>query len=385
MTSAAPPPDSLAGEFVPDIAQLDPGAFAALERLAFEHGRYYDSYLAIEPGRGCFFSPDRRGALAFALLGKYVKVVGGLLCPPDHRDELLDHFMAHARARRLHVAFYNIGDDETPLFRQRGFQIGKWSDDASIDLTTRTWRGGTFEWVRRQTHYCTRHGVVFAELTKANFPPEKYAALIQEAAALNAALLATKPQRRPMRVMVGAYFDPAHLHRRRIFLALADNGNGRLEGFIVCNPGRGGAFWSIETYRHHPDAVRGVVPFLMHRALEQLKAEGAVTASLCPMPIYEAKRLKPPLSWAVDIGLALLSVLLDIRGIYHFKSRFRPDRISLSYCSYPRVTVGSFLSMIRMLGVADISLTKTLRILLKRWKLRDRRARLADFTADPSA
>lgn len=382
MTSAKPAPESTAGEFINDIAQLDPVAFATLERLAFEHGRYYDSYLAIEPGRGCFFSPQRRGAVSFARLGKYVKAIGGLLCPPEHRDELLDQFMAHIRAIRLHVAFYNIADDETHLFRQRGFQVAKWCDDATIDLAPRTWTGGAFEWIRRQTNYCTRHGIAFAEVTADAFPRDRRLSLLDEAVALDTALLSTKPQRRPTRVLVGT-FDPAHLHRRRLFVALAEEGQGRLEGFIVCNPGQCGKFWSVEIYRHRPDAVRGVVPFLIHKALLQLRTEGAVTASLCPVLCNLTTRLSPPIAWLGNAALWLFSILIDIKGIYHFKSRFRPDFVSLSFCSYPRVTPGSFLAFIRLWGIADISITKTCRILLKRWRLRERRAHLADSEDHP--
>ncbi|MCC6354305.1 MAG: DUF2156 domain-containing protein [Verrucomicrobiae bacterium] len=378
MTPAAPAARPPEGEFFDDIARLEPAALRCLEGLAYEHGRYFDSYLATEPGRGCFFSPQRHGAISFARLGRYVKVIGGLLCPPGHRDELLDQFMAQIRARGLHVAFYNIDDSETHLFRQRGFAVAPWCADAAIPLTGPLWSGGSFEWVRRQIHYCNRHGVEFVELTRGAFPPDRRRALLLEALALDRALLATKPQRRPMRTLTGT-FDPHNLHRRRIFLALADRGSGRLEGFVACNPGRAGAFWAIEIYRHRPDAVRGVVPFLIAKALLRLQADGAKAASLCPVPGYGLDRFPTRFPWLNRRAIDLFSVLLDVRGLYHFKSRFRPEFVPLSYCVYPRMTLGSALAFLRLWGLTDISITRTCRIVLARCFRRERRAHLADF------
>ena len=74
------------------------------------------------------------------------------------KEQLLEEFVGYARQRRLFISFYNIADDELPLFRQFGFQVTKWGEDAWIDLQQQTWIGKDYEWVRRQSNYCLRRG-----------------------------------------------------------------------------------------------------------------------------------------------------------------------------------------------------------------------------------
>src|SRR5438270_10353544 len=108
---------------VPRPADTDAGL---LEEYAYRFGRSYDSYLATEPGRQCFWSRDRQGVVAFIRIGKYLKISGGLLAPDEHKADLLRQLVQYADRRKLFLSFYNIADDELPLFRACGFQVTKW-------------------------------------------------------------------------------------------------------------------------------------------------------------------------------------------------------------------------------------------------------------------
>src|SRR4030042_726326 len=106
---------------------------------------------------------------------------------------------------------------------------------------------------------------------------------ISELADISKQFLDRTPHGHTMRYFVSR-FDPDRLYRRRVFAAIADGGACRVEGFIVCTPYRDGAAWAIEMYRSRPDAVRGTVPFLMHRTMQIFTDEGIEEASLCLMP-----------------------------------------------------------------------------------------------------
>src|SRR5205807_2267161 len=112
---------------VPRSAESDTGL---LEEHAYRFGRSYDSYLATEPGRECFWSRDHRGVVAFVRIGKYLKIGGGLLAPDEHKADLLYQLVEYSKRRNLVLSFYNIADDELPLFRNQGFQVTKWGEDA---------------------------------------------------------------------------------------------------------------------------------------------------------------------------------------------------------------------------------------------------------------
>src|SRR5690606_407689 len=135
------------------------------------------------------------------------------------------------------------------------------------------------------------------------------------------------PHGRTMRYFVGR-FDPAGLHRRRVFAAIADGGRirGRVEGFIVCTPYRDGKAWAIEMYRSRSDAVRGTIPFLVHHTMQTLKEEGVEEASLCLMPAAGCEHRRAGDSGLIHAYIRFthryLNFILDTPGIYHFKTRF---------------------------------------------------------------
>src|SRR5262249_45380563 len=144
-----------------------------LEAFAFRHGHYFDSYLVSEPGRQLFWSRGHQGVISYTTHGRFLLVGGGLVAPEEHKEALLGQFLEHTQARKLRVAFHNIGDEELPLFRKFGFQISKWGEEPVVDVATCTWGGKPFEWVRRQTNYCLRHGVTAFEVRPEELTPEQ--------------------------------------------------------------------------------------------------------------------------------------------------------------------------------------------------------------------
>ena len=55
---------------------------------------------------------------------------GGLLAPAAHREELLRQFVGHAADHGYMLTFFNICEDQLPLFRKFGFQATKWGEEA---------------------------------------------------------------------------------------------------------------------------------------------------------------------------------------------------------------------------------------------------------------
>ncbi|HVW02368.1 MAG TPA: DUF2156 domain-containing protein [Planctomycetaceae bacterium] len=349
----------------PAVGEKPLSAAEPLEELAFRYGRTYDSSLAVDADRTCFWSHDGSGVVSFLRSGRSLQVGGGLLAASDAKPRLLAEFTDFIRTRGWQATFYNIPDDDLPLFRERGYQVTKWGEEALIDLPGLSCRGKAFEWVRRQTNYCRRKGLVFFECRQDEMSLSEWCRLTDEMRAVGADLLAAKPQRSEMRFMEGQ-FEPDRLGQRRLFCARADGGAGRVEGFLVCNPGEDGDFWALELYRQRHDAVRGTIAFLTHQALELFQREGAKTASLCLIPSLGCEQPQPGESAlarrALVWGARYFPFIFNVAGLYHFKSRFRPRFESRSICASPRITLRSAWAFVRVLGVLNLDWGKLLRL-----------------------
>ena len=358
-------------------AHFSPAAAArrSLENFAFEFGRSYDSYLATDPGRQYFWSTNGRGVVAYVPVGKYLNVVGGLLADTDDKERLLAEFVEYAQRRRLFISFYNVADDELPLFRRCNFQVTKWGEDAWIDLPQLTWTGKLYEWVRRQSNYCSRFGISFAECLPNQLTSTAWNEIAAELDEISALRLATKPQVAEMNFLDGR-FDADWLGRKRLFIARSPD---RIEGFLICNPCLNGTQWALDVYRQRPDGPRGTVTFLIHHTLQLLKEEGAERASLCLIPSLRCHRL-PGDSRLIRWGLILgrqFPFIFDSAGLYHFKSRFRPRFEDRYVCVYPKATLGSVRAFTRLCGVLDLSPRKMVAGLWRRVRKCNLRSTLA--------
>jgi phosphatidylglycerol lysyltransferase len=283
------------------------------------------------------------------------------------------------------LSFYNIVPDDVPSFLKFGFQRTKWGEEAIVDLEGCTWAGKPYEWVRRQTNYCRRHGLTATECRREEMTSETWQRLMAELCHLAAAPLADKPQAAEIRFLDGQ-FDPNNLGRKRIFVARNPHQGDRVEAFIACNPCADGTTWVFETYRHRTDAVRGAMPFLMHRTMQTLQAEGVRHVSLCLIP---GRGCQPALiddSMLVRRGLVLgstyFSFIFDSPGMYHFKSRFRPRFEDRYICAWPKFTLGSAWTFVRVLGVLNFDVMKLFRVVGERVRFRATRANLADLDVD---
>jgi phosphatidylglycerol lysyltransferase len=293
-------------------------------------------------------------------LGKYVHVQGGLLGPVDDRPRLLREFFEFLQRNHFVATFYNIGESELPLFRDQGFQITKWGEEPLIDVPEQTWSGHEYEWVRRQVNYCRRQNTVVCECSPADCTPEEWESVMREIREIADECLSTKPQRGEVLFFNGSV-DPPRWDRRRLFVARSERGIGRIEGFLICLPYDGGQQWSIETYRHRLNAPRGVVPYLIHEAVDALRADGVQTVSLCLCPAVRYERLHND-SWIIrrclQFGFNYASAFFDMPGEYHFKSRFRPRFIRRFICHCPKASFGSMWSTVRLSSALDLDLKR---------------------------
>jgi len=361
--------------FIETPATMDAVSIARLEAMAYCFGRSYDSYLVMDLDRTYFWVSGYRAVLGFVLKGSCAVVIGGLIGPDEAREALLTEFMDHCRRLGWTACFGLVPEHDLALFDRYGFQSTKIGEDAIIDLRQCTWQGKDYEWVRRQTNYCQRHGMVCQEIDD----PIATTDSMSELAEISKQFLDGTPHGHTMRYFV-SQFNPDRLYRRRVFVAIAEGGAGRIEGFIVCTPYRDGAAWAIEMYRSRQDAVRGTVPFLMHQAMQTFKDEGVEQVSLCLMPSVGCAQRRPGDSGLIHTYIKIthryFNFILDTRGIYHFKTRFRPHCENRYCCIWPKASLRPLHAILSIWGTLKFSPWRAIGRGLRRLRIRRQRSTL---------
>lgn len=356
-----------------------PGDLARfVEDYVFQSGTTYDSYLALDPDREYLVADDRSAVLAFVRDGRFLHLPGGLMAPAGQSEKILEVLLEFSRRNRLSSTFYNVREGDAESLRASGFQLTKWGEEPLIHLPDTTWKGKSFEWLRRQENFCLRAGMESREVVPNGADPEYSERIGPELVEVSDSYIAQTAAGREMGTFVSS-FDPFSLGRRRLFVAEKD---GRIEAFLVCTPGKGGIFWASETYRRRPDSTRGAIPFLMLQTMRALKEEGVEDFSLCLMPGLKADRKTDDNSRLLRRTIVFLrdhlNFLFDVRGINHFKTRFRPDHRDLYVAAHPKFRVWTLLSLIRCWGLFYINPVVVVRRLHSVRKLKKERSGLVD-------
>lgn len=342
-------------------ASLTPEERAQIEQLAFDYGEAAESYLIVEPDEKVLLLPDLSGAAAIVENGctGYLNVPGGMLAADDiGRRALLEALKSRIGVDCHTINTYSVLDKDIPLWEQAGFQINKFGEEPVLDLGSIDWKGKPYEWIRRQSNFCERHGVICEEVHRDRLTPAEWEGLTGELFRIVKEDLSHRPYPHELLLLEGRLM-PDYLGRRRLFVARREGEPG-LEAYLVCNPMRGGREWGFESYRRRSDSVRGVMAHLMRTTIDVLQSEGVEQVDFCVVPGSGTRQKSHPSeSWMVRRGLDLwyrrLDLFMGFQGQAHFKSRFRPRMINRYVCAYPHATVWSILSFFRTAGALSPS------------------------------
>jgi lysylphosphatidylglycerol synthetase-like protein (DUF2156 family) len=361
-------------------ASLSADERARLEQLAFDYGEAAESYLVIEPDEKVLVLPDFAGAAAIVENGcrGYLNVPGGMLAADEgSKRELLEALKGHVGPKCRVVNCYSILDKDVPLMERAGFQINKFGEEPVLDLGSVDWKGKPYEWIRRQTHYCERQGVICSEVHPGQLPAAEWEALKTELFRVVKEDLAHRPFPHELLLLEGRLM-PDLLGRRRLFVARREGEPG-IEAYLVCNPMRGGREWGFESYRRSSNATRGVMAYLMRTTIDVLQSEGVEQVDFCVVPGQGTRRKSHPSeSWMVQRGLDMwfrrLDFFMGFQGQSYFKSRFRPRIINRYVCAYPHATIGSILSFFRTAGAFSPSYVNVARSMWQHARAKFRRS-----------
>lgn len=341
--------DESLGELLVSRQQLSQPHREQLERFAYEQASVPESYDIVVSEGKVIRMPCGNGVASVLEHRHFWHIAGGLLADESHKPKMAHWLAGLAEQQNKTIAIYNVDRRDALLLQNEGFVINKFGEEPILRPQELTWAGRKFEWVRRQSNFCDRAGIVIEEITC----PAQQAELGDTLLDIMNDDLAGRTFDKPLRLLEGQ-FNPHQLQRRRLFVAKRTS-DQFIEGFLACSPLNGGRGWAFETYRKRTDSTRGLTAHLFRTACDQLKAEGVERISLCLVPgrnveDSEFEQCDRRLRWLLNAWYGRLGLLFNARGQDHFKSRFRPDYEDRYLCVNPGSSVSSIYSFLRTTG-----------------------------------
>ena len=138
---------------------------------------------------------------------------------------------------------------------------------------------------------------------------------------------------------------------------------GRVEGFLTWLPIYAERGWVLDVMRYRPDAMHGVMEFLIAQSAIGFRDEGAAMISLDIAPMARIERPGAEVT-AAQKGLDLLTSLLEpfshFAPLYAFKRKFAPiwSPVYLAYpglVDLPKVIVAIFHAVLPQMGPKDVA------------------------------
>ena len=284
------------------------------------YGASSNSYVLLEGPKSYFTSPNVDGFLAYQVSRGVALIAGDPVCAPEDARRLINDF---ALAMMKPIGAYQVSPWMLSAFREAGFddvQIGK---EAIFDLNRFSLGGGKMELVRAATNKARRAQLVVSEHDPFAFGAEPINA---ELRAISQEWLKEKGNHELGFVLGSPQLDQPSA--KRYFIARAERGAGRIEGFIVCEPIFGRRGYYLDVTRRRCDAVRGTMELLTSEIFRLLHAEGYVMASmgLAPLALLDDPDLAQHrlLTRLMHFIYQRVDFHYDFKRLYRYKAKYHP-------------------------------------------------------------
>jgi phosphatidylglycerol lysyltransferase len=277
--------------------------------LLRRYGRNATSFQVLEEGFRYAFDEERDAVVAYVDTGRAWVVAGAPIGDESCWREVVERFLARARAARRRACFFGVEDRFIAITGLPALNVGEqptW-EPARWDESLRGARS-----LREQLRRARAKGVV-AHAIDASHVEEREAPVRRAMDALITRWLVSRGMA-PMGFLVDV--QPFSFPReRRYFVA---ERAGELVAFLACVPVYARDGWFFEDLLRNPDAPNGSAELLVDCAMRALAAEGARYATLGLAP------LAGPVSGGLAAARVWTRALYDFEGVRAFKAKLRP-------------------------------------------------------------
>ena len=285
--------------------------------LVESHGSDSLSFFALRRDKSYLFSPSRSAFLAYRVVAGTALVSGDPVGDEAEIDLLLDELRRIVRAHGWRMAVVGASEGHLDRYRALGLKPISMGEEAVLLPQEFSLEGRAIRKVRQSVSRLGKAGYSFRVVAAEDVGPT----LEGELEAVSAAWRGGQPER-------GFSMAIDDLHIPGTVLALAEDADGRIGGFLHLAPSPAGGGWSLSAMRRRPDAPNGLTEFLVVETLAWAREAGASELSLnfCALTDFLAPdRVRTPVRRIVRRGILLADNVFQLERLYSFNRKFFPE------------------------------------------------------------
>jgi lysyl-tRNA synthetase, class II len=275
------------------------------------------SFFALRRDKSYLFSPSRRAFLAYRVVAGTVLVSGDPVGEEDEIDALFAELRRIVRAHGWRLAVVGASEEHLDRYRGLGLKPISIGEEAVLRPQAFSLEGRAIRKVRQSVSRLRKAGYSFRVVAAEEVGP----ALENELDRVSAAWRGGQPER-------GFSMAIDDLHVPGTMLALAEDADGRIGGFLHLAPSPAGGGWSLSAMRRRPDSPNGLTEFLVVETVAWARDVEASELSLnfCALTDFLAPdRVRTPVRRLVRRGLLLADNVFQLERLYSFNRKFFPE------------------------------------------------------------
>jgi lysyl-tRNA synthetase class 2 len=275
------------------------------------------SFFALRRDKSYLFSPSRRAFLAYRVVAGTALVSGDPVGDEAEIDDLLSELRRVVRAHGWRLAVVGASDEHLDRYRALGLKPVSMGEEAVLSPRDFSLEGRAIRKVRQSVSRLSKAGYTFRVVAA----DEVALPLEAELEDVSASWRRGEPER-------GFSMAIDDLHIPGTVLALAEDADGRVGGFLHLAPSPAGGGWSLSAMRRRPDAPNGLTEFLVVETLAWARETGANELSLnfCALTDFlSPDRVKTPVKRVVRRGILLADNMFQLERLYSFNRKFFPE------------------------------------------------------------
>jgi lysyl-tRNA synthetase, class II len=239
------------------------------ERLVREHGTDSLAFFALRRDKSYFFSSSGRSFLAYRVVNGCALVTGDPIGVLGEFGELLTSFRRHARGNAWRVALLGVGPELLELYRSRGFRSLYLGDEAIVRPEDFSLEGRAIRKVRQSVHRLVKAGYTVRVVGAGEVDPVLRAELV----AVSEEWRGRSPERGFTMTMDSIFCEEG-------VLAVAEDPDGSVGGFIQLVPSPASGGYSLATMRRRGATPNGLMEYVIVETIEWARAKRVPEISL---------------------------------------------------------------------------------------------------------
>ncbi|MGI9482980.1 MAG: phosphatidylglycerol lysyltransferase domain-containing protein, partial [Hyphomicrobiales bacterium] len=278
---------------------------------------YPDAHFVFTSDKSVLLNDAKTAFIMYGTQGKYWVALGDPVGDEEAFADLISDFINLAESHNCRAIFYQISDENLPLYLDAGYVLSKLGEEAVVSLSSFGLEGKSHRSLRSAHNRAERSGLTFSIVQ----PPHS-AELLTQLKQISDEWLADKHVREKSFSL--GRFDEAYLQHFPIAL-VEQEGSVIAFANVLQTDAHHGA--TVDLMRHSKDVPNGTMEFLFVELMLQLKNEGYgyFTLGLAPLSGLGEKHFKR--TWD-RFGLALYRFgghFYNFDGLRKFKKKFRPE------------------------------------------------------------